>query len=159
MINLSTVNSKANKYWRSRQPITTAGRGECCMCPNDAVYYSNDGTGYCLGHWHGSELLPGMHCAEKMCRSIGTVKGGKFKHSDSKAILERNDLRIYWVTGTCIFDPSKLNRNAKPAPYGYINTYRPSTDRVSAVLTSNLLPIRKGMPKVTLSTFAEVYGV
>ena len=129
VINLSTVSDSANSYWKARNPRPIqARRGECCQCRNDAVYYDSEGTGYCLRHWHGGELQPGMDCAELMYR----------------------DKTAYWVTGTQIV-PGKSER------YGCVWTFRKTTHKPVLMDIKRLLPIRRGMPKVELKRFCDVF--
>jgi hypothetical protein len=130
------------------------------MCSNDAVYYDNSGTGYCLGHWHGEALSPGMDCAQLMCRSFDSVKGGKFSTVGKDDRLRLNNVRSFWVVGTTILDVSSWRYDLKPITnLETVYTFRKGlTHKPARTHQSHLLPIRSGMPKVRLYTFDEVFN-
>lgn len=141
LVDFSSVSNAANAYWRSRSAHCATPKGQCSLCDNDAVYYDSASVGYCLGHWQGISLAPGVECAEKMCKSFGG-----------------REPEIFWVTGTQIIDPELWPYTLKGLEnLDTIHTLRPSCGRVVRSLKSNLLPIRKGMPPIKLYTFAEVF--
>ena len=133
-IDLSRVSDSANEYWRKRTPKRiTARRGECCLCSNDATFYDSQGTGYCMSHWQGCSLVPGLECAELMHR-------------------DKDD---YWVIGTVVIEAP----TGKAGRYGHVWTRRHGQGKPYLVAAARLLPLSSKYPKVKFWMFSEVFDV